>query len=325
MARRALGPAAQQAVAAVAASLSPDPGRPVLVAVSGGADSLALAAAAAELHRRRPFPSLRAVVVDHRLQPDSGQVAETARGQLAALGLAALVVPVTPGTGSGPEGAARTARLAALEEQAAADDALVLLGHTRDDQAETVLLGLARGSGTRSIAGMAAVRGRFRRPLLSVSRSITEQACQDWGLTFWRDPHNADPAYLRSRLRTELMPVLKEVLGDDADLALARTARLARADADLLDSLTPALPEVPAVDEIAALPEALRSRALLAWLRAGGLRPDLVHVVAVDALVTDWHGQGPLQLPGGSVTRRDGHLHRHRTPRIPPPAPDVEQ
>ena len=275
----------------------------VAAAVSGGADSLALAAALA-FER----PGSYALVVDHGLQEGSSEVAARAAEQCRALGLTAVVLDGgsagQPGDG-GPEAAARTARYAALDR--AADElglGAVLLGHTLDDQAETVLLGLVRGSGSRALAGMAPVRGRYRRPLLEVSRATTRAACAEAGLAPWDDPHNGSPAYARVRVRAAVLPVLEEQLGPGVAAALARTSRLLREDADALDALTPDTDDVAA---LLALPAALRGRALKRWAeRACGRAVTAAHVDALRALVEDWHGQGPVALPGGVRARRDG-------------------
>jgi tRNA(Ile)-lysidine synthase len=223
--------------------------------------------------------------------------------------------PRSPGPYRGPEAAARAARYAALD--AAADScaaAAVLLGHTLDDQAETVLLGLARGSGARSLAGMAERSGRYLRPLLGLRRSQTEAACAAQGLVPWADPHNTDPGYRRVRVRTRLLPALEADLGPGVAEALARTARQLRADADVLDELAAAAasqladgaPGLPA-GALAALPEAIRSRVLRsAALDAGAPAGALSrrHVTEIDGLVTDWHGQRGVDLPGGIRCRR---------------------
>ncbi len=214
------------------------PGTTVLVACSGGTDSLALAAATAF---EAPKLKLRAgaVIVDHGLQADSTQTAEIAADQCRSLGLDPVQVwPVEVGSEGGPEAAARSARYDALRDAADEFGAdVVLLAHTRDDQAETVLLGLARGSGARSLAGMAAVAGLLRRPFLELPRATTAAACVASGLRPWHDPHNDDPQYTRVRVRHEVLPVLEEALGPGVVEALARTAGLLRADADALDVL----------------------------------------------------------------------------------------
>ena len=292
----------------------------VLVACSGGADSLALAAALAFEHDRL---GLRAggVTIDHSLQPESAAQAERTVAVLADLGLDPVgSVRVDVGSAGGPEAAARQARFAALDTVAETEAAAaVLLGHTRDDQAETVLLGLARGSGARSLSGMPARAGRFRRPLLELSRATTVAACADEGLTPWDDPHNADPAFARARVRHHVLPVLEATIGPGVAAALARTASQLRDDADALDSWA-----IDAyaqcvdsdghleVDALGRLPPAVRTRVLRrAALAAGAPATDLTagHVEALDRLVLDWHGQGPLDLPAKvSATRRDGRI-----------------
>jgi tRNA(Ile)-lysidine synthase len=293
--------------------------RAVLVACSGGADSLALAAAIAFEAPRAGVPA-GAVTVDHGLQPGSAGRARATADLLRKLGLAPVdVLTVDVGTHGGPEAAARTARYEALERAAAGlgdGGARVALGHTLDDQAETVLLGLGRGSGPRSIAGMVEHRPPFWRPLLGVRRATTRAACADQGLPVWDDPWNADAAYTRVRLRGEVLPLLEEVLGGGVAPALARTAALLREDLDALDRLAAAelaglLVEggLPAAG-VADLPDALRRRVLRAWLAGAGVRDlQAVHLHAVDALLTRWRGQGPVALPGGaSAVRASGRL-----------------
>lgn len=290
----------------------------VLVACSGGPDSLALAAAVAFEAPRLGVPA-GAVVVDHGLQPGSAAVADRAAAACAALGLDPVCVEcvrITP-DGTGPEAAARTARYDALQRAAQRLDAtLVLLGHTRDDQAEQVLLGLARGSGGRSLAGMPRRRGLFARPLLDLPRSVTEAACAAQGLTPWADPHNTDDGYARVRARN-LLVAAEEALGPGVAAALARSAALLAADADALDAWAARaaadLGEGPwPVESLAALPDAVRGRV---WRRlaaaAGCPAADVaaVHVTQLDRLLTAWRGQGPVSLPGGvRGERRDGRV-----------------
>lgn len=278
-------------------------GARVLVACSGGADSLALAAAA-QFEARAAAWQVGAVTVDHGLQEGSTDRAQALAATLRAHGLDPVVVhSVVVGTSGGPEAAARTARYAALEAAAAEHGAdAVLLGHTRDDQAETVLLGLLRGSGTRAASGMAGVRGRYRRPFLDLSRATTRQACAEAGLTPWEDPHNDDEAYTRVRVR-QLLGALR---AKDLDLTdgLARSARLLREDADALDALTTPTDEVA---ELLVMAPALRSRALKAWAEQQcGQALASAHVDALKTLVEDWRGQGPVALPGGGVVAREG-------------------
>jgi tRNA(Ile)-lysidine synthase len=263
-----------------------------------------------------------AVIVDHGLQDGSSAVAALAAGQCRDVGLdpvEVVAVRVNAGLGGpGPEGAARAARYAALD--AAADRlgaVAVLLGHTRDDQAEQVLLGLARGSGARSLAGMPQRRGRYARPFLCLSREATRAACRAWGLAPWSDPHNVDPAYARARARAALA-VLEQALGPGVTSALARSADLLRADADALDDLAGSaragLGSAPwSAAELSALPTAVRGRVWRLLCAEAGCPPgDLgaVHVGALDALVTAWRGQGPVSLPGGRLGRRvRGQIH----------------
>lgn len=290
------------------------------VALSGGPDSLALTAVAATA---KPTTAL---IVDHRLQPDSGRVAETARDQALSLGcVEAQVLCVDVGTTGGPEAAARAARYRALDD--ARGDAPVLLAHTLDDQAETVLLGLGRGSGSRSIAGMRPCDPPWFRPLLGVRRAITHAACEELGVTAWQDPHNADQRFTRARLRTEVLPLLEEVLGGGVAEALARTATALREDTDTLDGLArQALTEVGSGAELdsarlAALPEALRRRVIRGWLLAGGASGLTdKQIRGVDNLVTAWRGQGgvavgsPLRSRRLIAGRRDGMLTLHSEP-----------
>ncbi|WP_460867234.1 tRNA lysidine(34) synthetase TilS, partial [Rhodococcus aerolatus] len=200
---------------------------PVAVACSGGADSLALTAAAVA-----EAGPVTALVVDHALQPGSAAVADRAAATARTMGCAQARVLTVAVTGpGGPEAAARRARRAALRGAA---DGPVLLGHTLDDQAETVLLGLGRGSGARSLAGMRAWDPPWGRPLLGVRRADTAAACAELGLDPWHDPHNDDPAFTRVRLRHEVLPLLEEVLAGGVAAALARTAaQLREADAAL--------------------------------------------------------------------------------------------
>ena len=289
----------------------------VLVACSGGPDSLALAAAAAYFARRghvdgHPI-SVGAVVVDHQLQPGSAEVARTAAAALRELGLAPVQIRTVTvaATGMGPEAAAREARHAALD--AAADDAgaqAILLGHTLDDQAEQVLLGLARGSGTRSLAGMRPARGRLLRPFLGLRRPETLEICAAEDLDPWHDPSNADPAFARSRTRVEVLPMLEEKLGPGVAESLARTAAILQADADYLDAVANdtyltlktydggdlGLPE----DELRALPAALRFRVIAkAAAEVGGQQPSHQRLLAAEDLLRRRGSAGPVQLPGG--------------------------
>lgn len=297
-----------------------------LVACSGGADSLALAAAAAHLARRGDA-RIGAVVVDHGLHPGSAEVAERAAAQCTALGLAPVTVErvrVEP-AGEGVEAAARRARYAALEGAAARAGArAVLLAHTLDDQAEQVLLGLLRGSGTRSLAGIPVRRGRYHRPFLhpelGLDRSGTERVCAAEGLAWWDDPANHDPAYTRSRLRATVLPLLTRELGPGTTAALARTAAIAARDADHLDAEAAALLDriaerrpgccVLPIEDLRTAPPALLPRVLAGAAVDAGAEPlTRERIAALEALVTPREptgpgGAGPVQLPGGVTARR---------------------
>jgi tRNA(Ile)-lysidine synthetase-like protein len=310
-----------QAVAVLRSAVRPGlrtSAQPVLVACSGGADSVALAAALA-FEARDAGVRVGGVTVDHGLQPGSADRADGTAGLLNHLGLDPVaVLRVSVGADGGPEGAARSARYEALAAAAEEHGARIALGHTLDDQAETVLLGLGRGSGPRSVAGMVEDRPPYWRPLLGVRRETTRQACADQGLPVWDDPWNDDPAFRRVRLRREVLPLLEQVLGGGVAPALARTAALLREDLDALDDLAAGQLARLAGEgggglptrELAELPAALRRRVLRRWLRGSGV-PDLqaVHLGAVDALLTRWRGQGRVDLPGGAgVVRASGRL-----------------
>ncbi len=288
-------------LAGFAGSRMPDE-RAWCVGLSGGPDSLALTAAAAGV-----LPTT-ALIVDHGLQSGSAEVAATARRQALDLGCAdARVIRTRVGNSGGPEAAARTARYAALD--AARSGLPVLLGHTLDDQAETVLLGLGRGSGPRSIAGMTDCDPPWYRPLLGLRRSLTHAACVELGLRPWEDPHNSDRRFTRVRLRDEVLPLLEEVLGGGVAEALARTATALREDQQVLDGLAAAAmatartPDGLGVAALRDLPAAVRLRVIRGWLIEGGacgLSDGQIR--AVDALVSRWTGQGGVAV-GCSVPR----------------------
>lgn len=321
-------PAAVAAIRRAVRSSITEVQHPIRVACSGGADSLALAAAVSFVADRDGYGPICGLTIDHGLQPDSAERAESTKAILIELGLDPVhVLQVTVGSEGGPEAAARTARYAALRGHLKRDGGCVALGHTRDDQAETVLLGLGRGSGPRSIAGMQTYREPWWRPFLDIPRATTVRACQALGLPVWDDPHNHDPAYRRVRLRHEVMPLMNEVLGGGTSAALARTAAQLREDLDALDTLAQQWQsEHGATDDIlsgtgvaalAHLPAGLRMRVLRLWLTDRAV-PDLgsVHLDEAAKLITDWHGQGPIALPGGfSLRRTSGALTLHSHPR----------
>ena len=326
-----LDPAVAAVRVAVRRALADHEAPAVLVACSGGADSLALLAATVFETRRRDLRVVGAVV-DHGLQDGSAEHTTRVVGQMATLGVDETVsarVQVDAG-GLGPEAGAREARYDVLDQMARHFGAgQVLLGHTLDDQAETVLLGLARGSGGRSIAGMRPAFQRaedadapwFRRPLLDLRRAQTEAACAAEGIDFWTDPHNADPRFARSRVRTTVLPVLERELGPGIAEALARTADQLQADAAVLDDQ--ALGRFGElyddergfdVDDLEPVELAIRHRLLrMAALRAGCPPSELtsVHIKALAEQVGNrTHLPRRIQLPGHVTAVREGDVLR---------------
>lgn len=308
MARRELGPAALAVSQAVARMLPDD----AVIGCSGGADSLALALGAGWA-AARAGAQVHCVIVDHGLQAGSDEVAERVRSLLIENQLSAEVVRVSVDTlgQDGLEAAAREARLAALSQFGRP----VLLGHTMDDQAESVLLGLLRGSGPRSLAGMRSQRDQFLRPLLGLRRATTQQACREWGASWWDDPHNNEARFARVRAR-DLLTRLSAELDRDLVPALARSADLARVDVDYLDELADVRwhglnlsdDQALSVDVLAAEPGAIRLRLIRRWLVGAGLEPVSAQLQAIDDLICRWRGQGPVNLAGACVARRNGRL-----------------
>jgi tRNA(Ile)-lysidine synthase len=293
-------------------------GDTVLVAVSGGADSLALAAALIP-ESKNLLVNLVGVTIDHQLQKSSDKQAEKVLAQLLKLGISQVeIVKVDVELLDGLEASARRARYAALDAVAERHNAkLIFLGHTLNDQAESVLLGLARGSGARSLSGMARCTGKYCRPLLEISRSETLAACAENNLIPWIDPHNSDSQFARVRVRTDALPKLEESIGPGITEALARSADLLRDDADALDgwanqvSANLDLADLE-ISLLAGLPKAVRTRLLRKAIYAAGAPTGSItadHVASVEAFVTSWHGQGACSLPGGvKVSRISGRL-----------------
>lgn len=304
----------------------------LIVGLSGGADSLALALTTIDVASRAGIPVVT-VTVDHGLRAGSGEEARRVADLATSLGARGVVETVAVDGPGGPEGAARDARRAALRAVAQREGAPILLGHTMDDQAETVLLRLARGSGPSSLRAIAPISRdddgvTWLRPLLGLRRADTEQACAQAGLTPVEDPTNdidgpwraADGSPLRrSALRHRAIPALASALGVDPVPALARTAALCAADDDALAQWARALADSAtlgegydsekarpslAVSDLLGAPRAVRTRALREAARSGGIRAlSSAHVDALDDLVVAWRGQGPIDLPGGSASR----------------------
>ncbi|NDI10903.1 MAG: tRNA lysidine(34) synthetase TilS [Actinobacteria bacterium] len=298
-------------------------GDTVLVAVSGGADSSSLAAGLLVESKERAIRVI-AVIIDHALQANSADVAQNTKAELAKIGYTNIEIKrIKVDVRDGMEASARRARYAALNEIADSVNAVaIFLGHTKDDQAETVLLGLARGSGTRSLSGMAERIDRYRRPLLSITRSQTEAACKEIGIKYWNDPHNQSMEYARVRVREQVLPLMEREIGPGIADALTKSAKLLRDDADALDEWAEeALAEIESnesdlreldIEMLATLPRAIRSRVIrkaiyLAGAPSGSLSAE--HIESVEALVTAWKGQGAVSLPGGvTVSRISGRL-----------------
>lgn len=302
-------------------------GSTVIVALSGGADSLALTAATVFEARSRGIEVL-SLTVDHDLQEGSSLIAGTAAVAAEGIGVDDALqtrVEVDSSSGSGVEAAARDARYAALGGIARAEGAAaVLLGHTLDDQAETVLLGLARGSGATSLQGMAPSREdddglRWVRPLLGVRRETTRAFCVASDLEVWDDPHNFDDRYARVRVRERVLPVLEAELGPGIAEALVRTAEQLREDAEAFDEMIHETIEdivehaeagiSVSVAALAANPAALRNRIIRLVVDSEfGVSLTRTQTIEVARLVTDWRGQGPIDLPGCAAVRQGGRI-----------------
>ena len=290
----------------------------ILLGVSGGADSMALAVGTVAEAKIAGIEVI-AIIIDHQLQSNSAEVASKARIQLLDLGCDGVdLIPVSIEITDGMESSARRARYAAFDSAINRyQPDYFFLAHTKNDQAESVLLGLARGSGTRSLSGIAEVNGKFIRPLLAIDRATTEATCLENSLTVWEDPHNSDLAYSRVRVRKEILPLMESHLGPGIIDALARSAAILREDADALDTLAEEFlsgqdsQDLP-VELLEGLPKAIRIRVLRSAIYSAGAPMGSLgadHLAPVEALVTNWHGQGEISLPGGvKVLRISGRL-----------------
>ena len=291
------------------------PGQKLLIAVSGGADSLALAAAC-EFEAKKLGVKIAAAVIDHSLQKGSDKVAAQTAKTLAALGFEEVVVKkITVGKAGGPEAAARTARYAALETlRQKTKSHFIVLGHTSSDQAETVLLGLVRGSGSKSLSGMSEKTGFLLRPLLGVERATTEAFCKDSGIKYWSDPQNQDKKFLRVMIRKLVLPFLEKQIGGSVAASLVRTSDQLREDNTYLESQSDKSFKKYAkvsgsgisfdAKALEKLPAAILNRVIKKSLDSFGSESSRTHVLAVSDLVLSWHGQKPLALPGVRVVRK---------------------
>jgi tRNA(Ile)-lysidine synthase len=290
----------------------------ILVGVSGGADSMALTMATLA-EAKQSHVDVVAIIIDHQLQAESTAVALRTKETLLLKGCDIVeIYPVEVVLTDGLESSARRARYGAFDSAIETfNPDYFFLGHTKNDQAETVLLGLARGSGTRSLSGIAVENGKYVRPLLDITRDCTVVACEENGIIPWIDPHNSDPKYLRVKVRDTILPVMEEYLGPGISDGLARSARILREDADALDQIALELfgtldSADIAVDTLIRLPKGIRSRVLRLAIYAAGTPSGTLgsdHLGSVEALITDWRGQGVVSLPGGvKVERISGRL-----------------
>ena len=295
-----------------------EPNSKVCIGVSGGADSLALAAAA-KLESKNFSIDLVAVIVDHGLQANSAEIAEFTKQQLIKLGFQDIFVGrASVQITDGLEASARRARYKVFQQAIETyGPNTFLLGHTKNDQAEGVLLGLARGSGTKSLSGMQEVSGIFVRPLLGIDRATTEIACHESNIEYWVDPHNSNQDFTRVRVRDNILPLLENDIGPGIIDALARSAKILREDAIALDEWAENVfrqvePMDIEISILTTLPVAVRSRVLRMAIYAAGAPAGSIsaaHLEPIEAFVSDWRGQGHTSLPGGvKVCRISGRL-----------------
>ena len=293
-----------------------DSAQPVLFGCSGGADSMALAVA---LFMESSNTKVIPIVIDHGLQEGSAQITSQTIERLKQIGFtqvesARAQVTMTDGL----EASARRARYQLFNQFIETyQPKYFLLAHTLNDQAENVLLGLARGSGARSLSGMAVKNNIFVRPLLKISREVTTAACSEARIEIWSDPHNEDLRFTRVRVRKNLLPIIEDNLGPGITEALVRSADLLRDDADALDGFAAeyfnqADPFNLDVKELERLPKAITTRVLrLAIYKAGAPAGSLSaeHIAAAQALISDWHGQKEVSLPGNvKLLRNSGRI-----------------
>lgn len=300
-----------------------DAGDYVLVGCSGGADSLALVWTTSVVGKRLEL-KVGAIIVDHQLFPESNDVALNAKKQCEELGIQEVIIKKVnvEHNHEGLEAAARIARYEAFENVLHETNAqAILLAHTQDDQAETVLMRLTRGSGAKSLSGMAQVSRKYLRPFLHLRKKLVHDSLDLIGLKAWQDPANTDHQFLRVKVRHELMPKIIEVLGESAISSLDKTSQLLRLDNQALEELAQQFFESQKdvktngleISELEKLPEAIRTRVLRIFAIASGVHPgpfSFEHIEAIDALVKNWHGQGNVDLPGFIQATRVDHSIR---------------
>jgi tRNA(Ile)-lysidine synthase len=284
-----------------------EPADNILVACSGGADSLALAWTSQVITKRIGL-NLIAVIIDHQLIKESSQVAQDAKKKCEDFGIEKVVIKQieVKDDKDGLEAAARKARYEAFEELVNEFNAkAVLLAHTQDDQAETMLMRLTRGSGAKSLSAMKEVSGNYLRPFLHIRKQVLVDALEKENISYWQDPANTNYKFLRAKVRHELMPKLIEVLGDSAIDSLDRTSGLLKEDNEALESIAlesyEKLNKELKVQELEKLPTAIRKRVIKIAALNSGVTPgpfSFEHIEAIDALVTNWRGQGNVDLPG---------------------------
>ncbi len=288
----------------------------LVVGFSGGADSTALAHwLAGQVEPSR----LVLAHVNHQLRgEESHQDEAAARSFAEGLGLRfavhrADVAALARERGEGLEAAGRRVRYAFFDALAPGEEDRILTAHTADDNAETLLLHLCRGSGLGGLCGIPPVRGKVIRPFLAVTRREIEAYCAAHHLSYVTDSTNASPVYARNRVRAEVLPVLRD-LYPGAVPAMGRAAALLREDAALLDALAGELlqralrPEGLHVRTLLAAPAPLRRRALKAWLTAQGVRDlEARHLLLAEDCLTRG---GAVPLPGGLTVRRSRGLLR---------------
>jgi tRNA(Ile)-lysidine synthase len=288
----------------------------VLVACSGGPDSMALAKAVS-LEAPLAHIGAGAIVVDHGWSQSSQEVVARTVVSLETMGLAPVLTAKLP-PHEKSETAARDLRYAAISQAAAETSArAVFLGHTQDDQAETLLMRLARGSGTKSLAGIPPKRDIFVRPLLGVSRQVTHEACQEWSLVTWQDPANFDTRHTRVRVRQKVLHALADALGEGVAQGLARSANLLRDDAEVLDGLAAQTFDLVFdqqnqtlnAEKLAAEQPAISRRVLLNWVSQCGVpKAELtfLHASQLQSLLSREQNSTRVALPAKFTAWRDG-------------------